>query len=345
MKHSASSVSVAPEVTPGRIMELGLGFWASKVLLSAVELGVFTALADGALNEEELGARLGLHRRSRRDFLDALVALAMLEREGGQYSNTPETNLFLDRRKPSYVGGMLEMANDRLFGFWGSLTEGLRTGQLQNEAKTGGDFFDELYKDPDRLRGFLHAMTAISMGAAIAIAQRFPWDKYETVVDVGCAEGNVPVQVALAHPHISGGGFDLPVVRPAFEECVSSFGLGERLRFQEGDFFRDPLPQADVLVMGHILHNWDLDQKRLLLEKAHAALPAGGSLIVYDSIIDDERRANAFGLLMSLNMLIETEGGFDYSGADCSAWMGDAGFETTRVEHLAGPVSMVVGTK
>jgi hypothetical protein len=287
-----------------------------------------------------------LHPRSARDFLDALVALGMLERDGDRYSNTPETDLFLDQGKPSYVGGLLEMANARLYRFWGSLTEALRTGQPQNEAKGGEeDFFTAIYADPGRLEGFLKAMTGISLGAAMAIANKFAWDRYETFVDVGTAQGGLPVQVALAHDHLTGGGLDLPPVGPVFERYVEAHGLNGRLRFYPGDFFNDPLPTADVLLMGHILHDWDLEQKRMLLAKAYQALPEGGALIVYDAIIDEDRRENAFGLLMSLNMLIESPGGFDYTGSECASWMREAGFRETYVEHLVGPDSMVVGIK
>ena len=238
------------------------------------------------------------------------------------------------------------MANERLYPFWGSLTEALRTGQLQNEAKGGGkNFFAAIYADPARLKGFLEAMSGISLGAAMAIANKFPWERYETFVDVGAAQGGLPVQVALAHEHLSGGGFDLPPVGPVFGEYVDSHNLGNRLRFYPGDFFEDPLPAADVLVMGHVLHDWDLEIKRMLLAKAYETLPEGGALIVYDAVIDDDRSENAFGLLMSLNMLIETPGGFDYTGADCISWMREAGFRETRVEHLVGPDSMVVGIK
>jgi hypothetical protein len=341
-----AAVEQGAEVTPDAIMQLGTAFWASKTLLSAVELGVFSELAQaGALEGEELRRRLSLHERSATDFFDALVALGMLEREEGRYANTPATDLFLDRAKPSYAGGMLEMANARLYGFWGSLTEGLRTGVPQNEAKGGGDFFEALYADPARLAQFARAMSAISSGAGQAIAAKFPWRDHNSVIDIGCAEGAVPAQIALAHEHITGGGFDLPAIKPIFDAYVAGFGLGERLSFTAGDFFADPLPEADVLVMGHILHDWDLDQKRLLLQKAHNALPDGGALIVYEAIIDDERRSNTFGLLMSLNMLIETPGGFDYTGADCRAWMQETGFRESYVEHLVGPDSMVVGIK
>ena len=333
-------------VTPDAIMELGMAFWGSKTLLSAVELGVFSELAgpDG-LEGEVLRERLGLHPRSATDFFDALVALGMLERHNGRYANTPATEVFLDRAKPSYVGGILEMANARLFGFWGSLTEGLRTGAPQNEIKDDRDFFGALYADPARLEQFAKAMSGLSGGAGQAIAAKFPWRDHGSVIDIGCAEGAVPAQIALAHEHITGGGFDLPALEPIFDAYVGRLGLGERLSFTAGDFFADPLPPADVLVMGHILHDWDLDEKRLLLQKAYEALPDGGALIVYDAIIDDERRRNAFGLLMSLNMLIETPGGFDYTGADCCGWLQATGFRDSYVEHLIGPDSMVVGIK
>jgi hypothetical protein len=334
------------DLTPDRIVDLGTAFWRAKTLLSAVELGVFTELARGPLDAETLRQRLGLHPRSVRDFLDALVALGMLERDDGRYRNTPETDLFLDRAKPSYMGGLLEMLNGRLYGHWGSLTDGLRTGQPQNEMKTGGDnLFAALYSDPARLRLFLQGMTGVSLGAARVMAHKFPWGRYPTFVDVGAAQGGLPVQIALAHPHLTGTGFDLPVVQPIFEEYVASFGLGARLRFQPGDFFEEPLPAADVLVMGHILHDWDADEKRNLLAKAHAALPSGGRLIVYEAIIDDERRRNVFGLLMSLNMLIETRGGFDYTAADCAGWMQEVGFREAAAESLTATHAMVVGTK
>jgi precorrin-6B methylase 2 len=343
---SAGDGGAVSTVTPDQIMQLGLGFWGSKTLLSAIELGVFSALAGGPAREEDLRERLGLHERSSRDFFDALVALGMLERGPDGYCNTPATDLFLDRAKPSYVGGLLEMANARLYGFWGSLTEALQTGELQNEAKGGGEgLFDALYKDPERLRGFVVAMSAISTGAALAIAAKFPWERYQTFCDVGAAQGAVPVHLALQHPHLTGIGFDLAPVGPIFDDFIASFGLQDRLRFAAGDFFADPLPHADVLVMGHILHDWGMEDKLRLLRSAHDSLPDGGALIVYEAIIDDERRANAFGLLMSLNMLIETEAGFDYTGADCCGWMADVGFRDSYVQPLVGPDSMVVGFK
>ena len=334
------------QITPERILQTGFAFWPAKTLLSAVEMEVFTELAHGPEGFEALKGRLGLHDRSARDFLDTLVSLGFLNREGDSYSNTAETDLFLDKKKPSYLGGMLEMANHRLYPFWGSLTEGLRTGQPQNEVKTGGPgLFETLYADPARLKEFLAAMTGLSHGANMTIAHKFPWSDYKTFVDVGTAQGDLAVQVGKANDHLTGHGFDLPEVAPIFEEYAQAVGVDSRVKFAPGDFFKDELPKADVVMMGHILHDWDLPTKKMLVQKAYDALPEGGSFIVYEAIIDNDRKENAFGLMMSLNMLIETPGGFDYTAADCEGWMKDAGFKQTRVEHLVGPDSMVVGVK
>ncbi len=331
---------------PSQILQVGLGFWASKTLLSAVELELFTELATKPANLATLTKRLGLHPRSAHDFLDSLVALGFLVRKNGEYSNSSSTNFFLDKNKPTYIGGVLEMANARLFGFWNNLTTALRTGELQNEAKGGGESpFVALYADPERLAQFLKAMTAISNTANRLIASQFPWKNYKTAADVGTAQGDLIVQVTAANPHLTGVGLDLPQVRPIFEEYVAAHNLSSRVKFQPGSFFEEPLPRADVVMMGHILHDWNLEEKKMLIRKAFEAIPAGGALIVYDSVIDDQRSQNSFGLLMSLNMLIETPGGFDYTGADCTGWMKEAGFKETRVEHLVGPDSMVIGIK
>jgi hypothetical protein len=332
--------------TPDHILQVGFGFWASKTLLSAIELEVFTELAKHPLPLDDLQGRLGLHPRSARDFFDALVALGFLERSGGTYRNTPATDTFLDKHKPTYIGGILEMCNHRLYSYWGHLTEALRTGHPQNEVREGAlPLFAALYADPARLKEFLRAMTGLSQPANRAIARQFPWAKYRTFADIGTAQGDLAVQIALHNPHLQGIGFDLAEVAPIFEEYRTENALTDRLVFQSGDFFKDPLPKADVITMGHILHDWNLETKEMLIRKAYEAVPSGGALIAYEAIIDDDRRKNAFGLLMSLNMLIETHDGFDYTGADCRGWMTKAGFRETRVEHLVGPDSMVIGIK
>jgi hypothetical protein len=330
---------------PQPIIALGLGFWQAKAVMTAVELGVFAALALGPRRGDELASELALAGRGADDFFDALVALGLLERNGRTYSNTPLADHFLDPAKPSYIGGLLEMTNSRLYPVWGQLAEALRSGEPRNEAKVETDYYANLGRNTDRLAVFLRGMTGLSAAASRAIAQKVSWSDYRTFVDVGGAEGGLSVQLALAHPHLTGGTFELPGVRPYHDAYVAGFGLADRLRFFGGDFFADPLPQADVIVMGHVLHNWSLAQKRLLLQKAYDALLPGGMLLVHESLIDDDRRSNSLGLLMSLNMLLVTRDGFGFTGAECQAWMRETGFCQTRVEHLVGAESMVLGIK
>ncbi|CAM3926923.1 methyltransferase [Nocardiopsis rhodophaea] len=333
---------------PDRIIDAGLGFWTAKVLQAAVELGLFTELAAaGPLEAEQLRARLGLHGRGLRDFLDALVSLGLLERDGGRYRNLPPADTFLDASTTdSYIGGLLEVASQQWYEPWGRLRQALRTGEPQDNIPEGTDGpFETLYADPERTRRFQRAMTGGSTGSIAAIIDKIPWSRYRTVADIGCAEGALISRVLRRHEHLTGTGFDLAAVAPYFEETASETGVGDRMSFHPGDFFTEPLPQADVIVLGHTLHDWDLDTKRMLLRKAYEALPEGGRVVVYEALIDDERRHNTFALLMSLHMLVESPGGFDYTGADCLGWMAEAGFRDCYVEHLAGPESMVVGVK
>jgi hypothetical protein len=335
---------------PGHIMQVGTGFMGSKTLLSAVELELFTKLGDDALTGAELGERLGLDGRAIPDFPDALVALGALGREGdgpeARYRNTEETGAFLNKTSPAYIGGLLEMCNSRLYGFWGDLTQGLKTGQPQNEIKrVGHGMFEELYSEPDRLEEFMRAMAGISMGPFMALAEKFDFSRYKTLCDVGGATGQLSVIVAGRHPHLSCTSFDLPVVEPIAQRTIEAAGMTDRVQAASGDFFEDSLPKADVITMGLILHDWNLDRKMHLVRAAYDALPEGGAFIVIENIIDDERRENAFGLLMSLNMLIEFGDAFDFTGADFTGWCKEAGFKDTEVVPLAGPTSAAIAYK
>jgi hypothetical protein len=338
------------QVTPSKIMQIGMGFWASKTLLTAVNLGLFTLLSEGALSGREIQERLGLHQRSLFDFLDTLVALGFLERTGlkenALYRNSPDSNLFLDRNKPSYIGGLLEMANNRLYGFWNDLEESLKTGKPQNETKNGGEsLFEAIYASQERLREFIHAMGGAQAGNFMALANKFDFSKYNTLCDIGGSGANLSIHVAKNHDHIKCTSFDLPPVGPIALENITSFGLDDRISVVSGDFFEDDLPQADIITMGNILHDWGYEDKLMLTKKAYNALPDGGAFIVIENIIDDERNKNAFGLLMSLNMAIETDHGYDFSASDFKQWSDEAGFRETEVLPLAGPSSAIIAYK
>jgi SAM-dependent methyltransferase len=342
---TGTGVDGLPGPMPDHILDVAYGFWRSKALLSAVELGLFTVLAEGPLSCEVLRARLELHSRGVRDFVDALVALGFLYRDAaGRYHNTPDADAFLDQKKPTYIGGLLEHLNLRHYHNWGRLTEALRSGTPQSQD-LGAESYPGLYANSQVQQLFLSGMTAGSLIAAKAITTKFPWQRYQSFLDIGTAQGCAPVQIALAHPHLTGGGFDLPQVEPVFTAFVEEHGLANRLRFFAGDFFSDVLPAADVLIMGRILHNWAVPARKMLLRKAYQALPPGGVLIVYDPLIETSRGRDPHGLLSSLNMLIETEGGSEYTAEECIEWMREAGFTHLDDIPLGDMHTAVIGEK
>ena len=338
------------QVNPSKIMQVGTGFMATKTLLTAVNMELFTILAKRELSGTEIQSRLGLHTRSIYDFLDALVALGFLKRTGlketSRYRNADDADMFLDKNKPSYVGGMLEMCNNRLYPFWNDLEEGLKTGAPQNETKNGGKpVFEEVYADPKKLREFVGAMGGIQMGNFIAFAKQFDFSNYKTLCDVGGAGGFLSAQVALNNPHMHCSSFDLPPVEPIAKENIKNLGLENKVKVLSGDFFKDNFPKADVITMGNILHDWGTEDKKMLIKKAYDALPKGGALVIIENIIDDNRSENAFGLLMSLNMLIETSEGYDFSAADFSILAKEIGFQEISIHKLTGPTSAVIAYK
>lgn len=346
-----ATTEVQTQITPARIIETGMAFFSSKALLTAVKLGVFTALGGNkTLSGTELQNAIGLHDRGVYDFLDGLVSLGFLNRTGlletAKYSNTEETELFLDKNKPSYVGGILEMANDRLFRFWADLDDALLTGLPQNELKRNGkSMFDELYSDPTRLKQFIHAMSGISTGNFVALANKFNFSPYKTLCDIGGAAGVLSIQVAKHNLNMRCTSLDLPQVTPITDETIASHGVSDRVKSGTIDFFSDEFPKADVITMGMILHDWDLQTKKMLIKKAYDALPEGGAFIAIESLIDNDRRKNTFGLMMSLNMLIEFGVAFDFTGADFESWVKEAGFKKVEIIPLVGPASAAVAYK
>jgi len=342
----------APQLLPdhGPILQTAFAFWNSKVLLTAVQFGVFTTLADRRMTGGELGSELALHPRAISDFFDSLVAMQFLDREGdgptAKYFNTPAGSLYLDQKSPRYIGGILVMLNDRLFKYWHDLPEALRTGRPQNEVKHGQKgMFEELYAELPRLEQFMGAMTGLSRINFEAFAAKFDFSKFKTLCDVGGATGLLSIEAARKNPHLRCISFDLPPVEPIAQKHIAAAGLRDRVSTAAGDFFHDPLPKADVITMGMILHDWNLEKKMQLIRAAYQALPPGGAFVAIEALIDDARRQNVFGLLMSLNMLIEFGDAFDYSGADFRQWCSEAGFKRFEVIHLSGPSSAAVAYK
>ena len=339
------------QLSPEHIVKIGMGFWASKTVLAAVNLEVFTKLAQRPRSAIEIKDHLGLHNRAYLDFLDALVALGFLERTGlgidAVYSNTPETDFFLDKNKLSYLGGMLEMSNNRLYRFWDNLEEGLKTGKPQNELKDSNseNQFYDFYSNAESLAEFQKAMSGLQMGAFITLANEFEFSNYSTFCDVGGGNGSLCIQIALNNQNMVCTNFDLPPVEELAKSNINNFDLSSRVKVISGDFFKDELPKSDVIAMGNILHDWSEEEKLLLIKKAYDALPNGGAFICIENIIDNNRNKNILGLLMSLNMLIETKGGFDFTFNDFDNWAYQTGFTKTEWMNLAGPTSAAIAFK
>ena len=241
---------------------------------------------------------------------------------------------------------MPDILNSRLFGFWNELGTALKTGKPQNEIKhTGKPMFEELYANEARLGQFLEAMTGFQTANFQLLAEKFDFSKYKTVSDIGGALALLSRIVGERHRHLSFTSFDLPPVLPHAQKHIKAASMSNRIAVASGDFFKDALPKADVVTMGNILHDWNLEKKKILIKKAYEALPDGGAFIVIENLIDDARRENVFGLLMSLNMLIEFGDAFDYTGENFREWCSEAGFKRFEFINLAGPTSAAIAYK
>ena len=333
---ASQSTVVSPEDIT-KISGLGHSFTVSKLLLSAVEVGVFTALAasaEGSAETEELRAATGLHARSATDFFDALVALGLLEKKEGRYYNSALAQACLVRGE-NYRGGFLDGANYVLYPAWGRLTEALRTGKPQAE----GDF-EEMLNDPRARQAFLTMQDALSSPLVQQLLEAVDFGEFRTLADIGGARGNLAGLVLQARPELTAQVFDRPQNAEPCAEHAKSLGVDGRLEFAGGDFFADPLPAADVLVIGHVLADFSVDERKRLVAKAFEAVSPGGALLVYDPMPGDEPHLPA--LVSSLHMLVMTPAGAGYHPGDCEQWMRVAGFtEVTRHPLLLGNTLLV----
>jgi O-methyltransferase domain/Dimerisation domain len=329
---------------PADIKRLGNAFCHAKLLLTATELGLFADLAaHGAATAAQLGSRLNLAERGLRDFLDALVVLGLLRRTADRYDLTDTAGRHLVPGRPAYLGGFLDRANRVLYPAWGHLTEALRTGEPQVPSAADGEF-ERMLAQPHQQAQYLKMMDAVNSQLAPLLAEAVDWSRFRRLVDVGGARGNLAAHLVYAHPHLRATVFDLPVMAGALVAHMATVRPPTPVDFVGGNFFVDPLPPGDVLVIGHVLHNWSPEERQLLVKKAFAAVRPGGALMVYDAMLDDEPTDLA-RLVVSLNMLLVTRGGSEYPASECQRWLTDAGFVDVRAQPLGGADTLVTGTR
>ncbi len=329
---------------PADIKRLGNAFCHAKLLLTASELGLFADLErHSGGTADEIGTRLGLHPRGTRDFLSALVAMGLLVKAGDRYANSHASCDHLLPASPTYLGGFFNRANRVLYPAWGRLTEALRTGEPQVPAAGGGEL-ERMLADPRQQRQYLQMMDSVNGLLAPILATVFDWSACWRLVDVGGARGNLAAQLVRAHPHLSARVFDLPVMAGPFAEHAMPLVPDGQITFQGGDFFVEPLPAGDALILGHVLHNWSPEERQLLVKKAFAAVEPGGWLLVYDAMLDDEPTDLA-RILVSLNMLLVTAGGSEYPVSQCRDWFAAAGFTDIEARELGPSDTLVIGRK
>ncbi len=328
------------------LLRLNTAYFQSKVLQSAVELGLFALLAEEPATAETVFGRLGVRARPGADFLDALVGLGLLERKDGHYSNKPEAAAFLVPDAPGYLGGSIAQHARRHYRSWASLTDLLRDEPAADSppATAGGDpakvqlDFHKDFENLDNVRRLMGHMDAFNTFVAHELGRCVDWSRHRTFLDVGGARGNVAARLVRTHGHLRGGVFDLPAVRPLFDEHMAALGTASQVGFTAGDFFDDPLPESDVVILGHVLHDWPPAARERLLERVFAAVRPGGRVVVYDAMLTDERD-DAVALLQSLNCSIMRDGGSEYTVAECRGYVEHAGFRfesAERVESLTG---------
>lgn len=329
--------STIPDVgTPEGIIQLSAAFCDAKALLTAVDLDLFSALHSSPATEEEIRQRLALHGRGLSDFLHLLVALGLLEKDGDRYRNATGADRYLVRGQQIYIGGFLQGADRRLYPAWEKLTDALRTGKPQAAAVSSA-----VINNLQQLGRFVGMMDAITQILGPQLVKAVDWSGHSSVLDVGGCRGNMVGQVVTAHPELAGHVFDLPQMEPLFTEHIAGMGLTGAVRFHGGDFFHDPLPKADLVILGHVLHDWDREQRAFLFQKALEAVNPGGALLVYDKMLDDEPD-HMVNRRVSLTMLLITEGGAEYPVSEIYEHASAAGISSVTDQPLGVWDTLVV---
>jgi hypothetical protein len=329
---------------PDEVVARAMAFQPAKLLLTAVELGMFEALASGPVAEAQLRDGLGLHPRGAADFLQALVALGAIQENDGRYQAGPLAGTLLPHA-PTPLTGFLRMANRVMYPAWGRLAEALRTGAPQAATYCGSDMFRELYERDDTRRELVRMAEDASSPLIPALVERFDWRSYKSVLELGGCRGNVLAEVVRAHPHLDAHVLDLPQLAPEFAEHMTEIGMTGRLAFHAADFFVDQLPEADVIMIGHCMVDWNDEQRQTLIRRVAPRVHPGGVFLIWDPIVVPGEESYLRNLIRSLNLQLMTPHGSGYRLAECMAWLTEVGFRPVDHAALGHDVTLVVAHK
>ena len=340
-------VAATPELPSAiPLMALSTGFWAFKTLAAAHELDLFSRLAGGdGITVTGLAEALGLHPRPAEMLLTGCAALGLLERADGRYRNTPLSETYLVRGKPYYFGGFVQMADKRLYPGWGRLAEALRLNQPTTwDPAVQSSIFDG--EDPTMLALFWEAMHSLSTMSARQFGEAVDLGQFRRLLDIGGGSGAYDIELCKQYGQLRATVLDLPHVAAIAAGKIAEAGLSDRIDTAGGSFF-EPLPKDhDLHLLSMILHDWDETKDRALLRRSFEALPSGGAVVISELLVNDEKTGPAPAALMSLNMLIETEGR-NYTAAEYSAWLEEAGFRHIQTVWFDAPAvnGAVIGRK
>lgn len=326
------------QLDPSSIIELIYAFRRSQTMFTAVQLGVFDRLKGGSAPASEFPGDGGAVER----LLDSCVALGLLERDGGLYRNSELANQYLVRSSPRTFAGYIEYSNLALYPMWGKLNEAVLEGGNRWHGVFGfesNELFDHFFRDDDSKRNFIAGMHGFGMVSSPAVAAAFDLSRFHRLVDLGGATGHLADHIVQQYPSIHGAVFDLgPVIE------VARGYTGDRLALIAGDFFKDPLPLADLYALGRILHDWSELKIRLLLAKIYRALPAGGALLIAETLLDDDKKGPIDSLMQSLNMLVVTEGK-ERTLAEYESLLREAGFSQVEGRRTGTPLDAILAQK
>lgn len=324
----------------GAVARAMAGWQPARVLMTATRLDVFSALGDSYLSTREIAAKCGAHPHSLALLLNACVALGFLDKRGGRYGNTDEARELLVRGQPGCIADGINHA-DRLWQTWGQLTEAVRTNRRAQVPLAPSDG-RTVHRD------FILAMHTRALRSGEALAEGLDLTGRRRLFDAGGGPGTYSIFLVRRYPGLNAIVFDLPPTIEIAREVVAASGVGDRIAFQVGDYFRDDFGRGnDVVLLSAILHSMGPRRCRLLLRKAFDSLLPGGLVVVQEGLLDPGGTSPLGAVLFSLNMLVNTGEGRSYSGPEIAGWMRAAGFADPAVKPLGAPAtaSLVIGTK
>lgn len=304
--------------TSNIVLDLIDAFRRSKTMFAAVELGIFDGRRPSDCKEL---ARL----------LDACVALGLLEKRGDTYVNTDEADKFLRSDSPDTLTGYIRYSNSALYPMWGHLEDAVREGGPRWKQTFGwdGPIFSHFFRTPEAMREFQQGMHGFGRLSSPAVVAAFDLSRFRRLVDLGGGTGHLAEAARERYPHLQTAVFDLPRVAEMFPGTIA------------GDFFIDPLPPADLYSLGRILHDWSPEKIDKLLVKIHAALPAGGGLLIAEKLLAPNYVS---AHMQSLNMLIVTEGR-ERSAPEYETLLRAAGFSEVQSHRTSAPVDAILAMK